>query len=60
MSRYEIGKTIIGHDYVAVICNYFNVSADHFYFNINGLISDEVGIDEIIILLNERRKKKSV
>lgn len=55
VSRYENGKTIIGHDYVAVICNYFNVSADYFYFNINRPISDEVWIDEIVVLLNGRK-----
>lgn len=41
VSRYESGKTLIGHDYLAVIYNYFNISADYFYFNINRTIDDE-------------------
>lgn len=56
VSRYENGKTLIGHDYVAELCRYFNVSADYFYFNIRRSIAGGNWIDEIGGLLNEEMR----
>jgi transcriptional regulator with XRE-family HTH domain len=58
VSRYENGKTIIGHDYVVILCNFFNISADFFYFNVDRTINNERWIDEIVILLNGKTEKE--
>ena len=54
VSRYENGKTLIGHDYLVVICDYFNISADYFYFNVNRAIYGKSWSDEIVVILNGR------
>lgn len=58
VSRYENGKTIIGHDYVVILCIYFNISADFFYFNTDKDISDDIWISKIANLLIGRAEKE--
>lgn len=58
ISGYENGKTMIGHDYITVLCHYFNISADYFYFGINKPIGKEQWTDRIFSLLNGKKESE--
>ena len=59
VSGYENGKIKLGHDYIAILCTYFNISADYFYFGIHKPMEEnkeDPWMKDIISLLNGKKE----
>lgn len=63
VSKYENGKITLGHDYIVYLCNYFNISADYFYFGHDKHLLEEKVVSErswmnIYKKLNEEERER--
>lgn len=58
IAGYENGRIRLGHDYIATLCEYFNVSADYFYFGLSKPFSapKQQEMEAILLLLDEKSK----
>ncbi len=60
VSGYETGKVQLGHDHISFLCDYFNISADYFYFGITKPLikTKENGMYEVLRLLEKRNSEE--
>ncbi len=63
---YYLGKRLkhirikLGHDYIAILCEYFEVSADYFYFGISKpfVVSERQEVEMILLLLDGKSEQR--